>query len=43
MFTKRAKQMKIYQVMLDEMGELFLDQGKFPIDEIKFSHTEADQ
>ena len=41
---QEAKQVEqLYQLMLDEIGELFLDQGKFPIDEIKFSHTEADQ
>ena len=41
---QEAKQIEqLYQLMLDEIGELFLDQGKFPIDEIKFSHTEADQ
>ena len=39
--VKYHKQIK--NLMLDEIGELFLDQGKFPIDEIKFSHTEADQ
>ena len=40
---QEAKQVEqLYQLMLDEIGELFLDQGKFPIDEIKFSHTEAD-
>ena len=40
---QEAKQVEqLYQLMLDEIGELFLDQGKFPINEIKFSHTEAD-
>ena len=40
---QEAKQVEqIYQLMLDEIGELFLDQGKFPINEIKFLHTEAD-
>ena len=40
---QEAKQVEqLYQLILDEIGELFLDQGKFPINEIKFSHTEAD-